>query len=508
MTRLVIMVKSKIFKGYSIILNRQCYRSLCVDVMMLASLFCYLFIYLFIENGFLNPLFGRYRNGLPNPDDHIHLGTSGLKNFVLNIKSIILYRKSSSIVRTQPTPPARGHCKKICHAKCAKKLYRFNHIEDSWCCWECSSLEESRYNPFRSCKYDEYSQSDNNVFEEIHQLERLLNDCKRYYYLELKSLIAKSTDPLSILFKNIDGVASNFDSFSSELLINNSNISTVTLAETNLDECNKNLYNLPSFQCEYQSKILGKSKGSGLAIYVKENFLYTRKEEFCQTTPNLESLFISINNTEVTTYVGVVYRPPNGDPKTFISELNSLLQKLPSSNVYLTGDINTDLLKSSISDFEDIMYGNGFVPLISIATHFKPGCKPSCIDNILTNSTDNIITSGVCSTAADHHVPVFCLINSNWKESEDEPAPQRYDYNASNMYKFENLFSTYLNESHNFDNIETNENNFEELLGKLNELVDKCFLMDISMLNSRCNRINNPWITNGIIASISHRDYL
>ena len=49
MTRLVIMVKSKIFKGYSIILNRQCYRSLCVDVMMLASLFCYLFyLYIFI----------------------------------------------------------------------------------------------------------------------------------------------------------------------------------------------------------------------------------------------------------------------------------------------------------------------------------------------------------------------------------------------------------------------------------------------------------------------------
>ena len=217
------------------------------------------------------------------------------------------------------------NCEKICHAKCAKKLYRFNHIEDSWCCWECSSLEESRYNPFKSCKYDKYFQSDNNVFDEIHQLEHLLNDCKRYNYLELKSLIPKLTDPLSILFKNIDGVASNFDSFSSELLINNSNISIVTLAEKNLDECNKNLYNLPSFQCEYQSKILGKSKGSGLAIYVKENFLYTRKDEFCQTTPNLESLFISINNTKVTTYVGVVYRPPNGDPKTFIPELNSLL---------------------------------------------------------------------------------------------------------------------------------------------------------------------------------------
>ena len=30
----------------------------------------------------------------------------------------------------------------------------------------------------------------------------------------------------------------------------------------------------------------------------------------------------------------------------------------------------------------------------------------------------------------------------------------------------------------------------------------------LSKLNSRRNRINNPWITNGIIASISHRDYL
>ena len=48
MTRLVILVKSKFFKGHSIILNRQCYRSLCVDVMMLASLFCYLFIYLLV----------------------------------------------------------------------------------------------------------------------------------------------------------------------------------------------------------------------------------------------------------------------------------------------------------------------------------------------------------------------------------------------------------------------------------------------------------------------------
>ena len=401
-----------------------------------------------------------------------------------------------------------NNCEKICHAKCADKLYRFNLIEDSWCCWECSSLEESRYNPFKSYKYDKYSQPDTNIFEEIHKLEHILNDCKRLNYSELKSLIAKSNDPLSITFKNIDGVASNFDTFSTELMLNNSNISILALAETNLDETNKNLYNLPSFQSEYQSKIPGKSKGSGLAIYVKENFLYTRKEEFCQCTPNLESLFISINNTETPTYIGVVYRPPNGDPKSFLSELNLLLQKLPLSNVHLTGDFNTDLLKSTIYDFEDTMYGNGFAPLISIATHFKPGCKPSCIDNILTNSTDKIISSGVCDTAANHHMPIFCLIRSKWNESVDEPAPPRYDYNESNMSRFENLFSAYVTEKDNFNKIEANEENFESLVGKMNKLVDECFLMDVNMLNSRRNRINNPWITTGIIASISKRDNL
>ena len=52
------------------------------------------------------------------------------------------------------------------------------------------------------------------------------------------------------------------------------------------------------------------------------------------------------------------------------------------------------------------MFGNGFSLLLSIATHFKPGCSPSCIDNILTNSTDLVVSSF-------HHCPVFCLVSTN-----------------------------------------------------------------------------------------------
>ena len=79
--------------------------------------------------------------------------------------------------------------------------------------------------------------------------------------------------------------------------------------------------------CEsiYQSKIVGKHKGSGLAIYIKEDFLFTKLYSFSQCSSNLESLFISINNTENPITVGVLYRPPSGDTTSFISELNSIL---------------------------------------------------------------------------------------------------------------------------------------------------------------------------------------
>ena len=42
--------------------------------------------------GFLNPVLGRHKRGLPNPDDHVHLGPNGIKRFVLNIKTLFCAR--------------------------------------------------------------------------------------------------------------------------------------------------------------------------------------------------------------------------------------------------------------------------------------------------------------------------------------------------------------------------------------------------------------------------------
>ena len=228
----------------------------------------------------INPSLGRFRKGLPNTNDLIHLRNNGIKRFVLNLKNNIMH-KTSSQARTQPSytgasqppfptstapwqhwsipnpqtasclsppqsqlpsqppffvgPPVHSsfflpapgsgyyqnsntmyqslypslaydgyhtsarcreachgcnknilkhnscvvckNCDRICHAKCAKKIIKFDFIEDSWSCWECCSKEETRYNPFKSFRYDKYSHLNNNSFNEIKQIENILDNC-------------------------------------------------------------------------------------------------------------------------------------------------------------------------------------------------------------------------------------------------------------------------------------------------------------------------------------------
>ena len=76
------------------------------------------------------------------------------------------------------------------------------------------------------------------------------------------------------------------------------------------------------------------------------------------------------------------------------------------------------------------------------------------------------------------------------------------------MIKFENAFSAYLHNKNYFNEVDLNEVNFKDLVTNINSLVGDCFIMDDSLLQSKRNRINNPWITSGIIAYIAKKDYL
>ena len=58
------------------------------------------------------------------------------------------------------------------------------------------------------------------------------------------------------------------------------------------------------------------------------------------------------------------------------------------------GDFNIDLLQPN-TEFEGTLYSNNRIPIITMATHDKPGCKSSLIDNIFINTSSSLHSSGI-----------------------------------------------------------------------------------------------------------------
>ena len=314
-------------------------------------------------------------------------------------------------------------------------------------------------------------------------MSNILRNCSYYDKNELGSLYRTikrhSTPHLACLFNNIDGNASNFDTFVADINQYKVNFDIISIAETNIDEEHRTLYQMNGYTSEYNSKTSDKTKGTGIGMYIHDQYQYNRLEHLCKCSQNLEALFVEITNTEVPQTVGVIYRPPNGKVPAALRELESLLKLLPPENVIITGDFNVNLLKESNhkSEFEQIIYSNNFVPLISLATHVKPGCQSTLIDNIMVNSTENIVNSGVLKSTTSHHHPIFCVIECHRKsECHTETALPKYDYCESNM----DQFKTDIEASIYRETFVLNEEGFGNFVTTLNQKIDMHFQVELS----------------------------
>ena len=402
-------------------------------------------------------------------------------------------------------------CNIIYHAKCSTRLFEFDHINDLWLCWKCVANKPQKYNPFISLTYDKHDPNNLEEIDDLTDISNILDSCLLYTSQEFNKLT--DTNPLnnedksmiSVLFNNIDGNASNFDAFLAELGQYKNTFSIIAIAETNIDESSKDLYSICEYNSEYNSKIQNKKKGSGLGLYVHEMFQCNRVEKFCHCSPNLETLFIEITNTEQPVTVGVCYRPPNGNLSDFFREIDTLFKQLPQKNVVLTGDFNINLFSSN-SDFEQTLFSNNFVPTISMATHERLGCNPTLIDNILINSTCDFRKAGVLESKISDHHPIFYFFQCNTKNntSKIDKLP-KYDYCQSNVDKFLIDIQSKITECE----FEYSEESFGVFNSLLHKTIDTNFITDeVKLGKSRRNRLINPWITNGIIASINNKQFL
>ena len=230
-------------------------------------------------------------------------------------------------------------CNQISHHVCAIATFNYDQIKDVWTCSNCITNLSKKYNPFDSLFYNKYSITHDDDSDEITKVKNILKNCQVINDSYLKIFMCDDKQKAtSILFNNIDGFNSNFDCFHTNLGKMKFRPSIISSAETNINEIHKNLYKIPGYDSEVQSKINDKQKGSGLAIYVDENLVKNKIKECCISTHDIESLFISIENTSKPLTFGVIYRPPNGNIKTFFSLFEKIISSLPDNNSIITGD--------------------------------------------------------------------------------------------------------------------------------------------------------------------------
>ena len=148
------------------------------------------------------------------------------------------------------------------------------------------------------------------------------------------------------------------------------------------------------------------------------------------------------------------------------------------------GDFNFDLFKrlqSVVGKFEDIFLSQCLYPLISLATHTTN--SSSCIDNIFTNAIEKCCLSGINDDIGLHHSPI-----------------QEYSYSAKNIEA--------LQQELNAELIEVYKSlDFESFFQLFKDGIDHCCKLAKPKYSKR-NLINNPWITEGIIDAIEHKNDL
>ena len=404
------------------------------------------------------------------------------------------------------------YCSKPTHTKCSKNYLRYNNINDTWVCRSCEINAPKRYNPFSTHvnTIKAGSEPSHDVESDIHEINKILNSCQEFtpdQINKLRNSQKVETNEISVLFNNIDGNYTNFDSLCSELSLVKQNFSIIALAETNIDACHGQLYQMSGYNAIYQSKINNKQKGSGLALYVSDSLEYCETVEYSQCTVNLEALFITIKNTSEVLTVGVVYRPPSGTVSAFMTEFEELLNTLPNKNVLICGDFNIDLHKPN-NEYENLFYSHGYIPTISIKTHEKLGCTPSCIDNIFVNSWEAVSRTGVLCNRVSAHFPLFCTLAIDHCHNVNTRGVPRYDTCDSNIDIFvDKLANVVNNHSESIATVNC-ESSFEQLNTEISDLVDQCFVVPPNTKTSKRNKFVNPWITPGIIASVNKKNFL
>ena len=331
-----------------------------------------------------------------------------------------------------------------------------------------------------------------------------------YYTISELNDIDTKADSLSAFHLNTASLSFHFDTVTNILSNCNVKFDFIAISEMRAIKGVVPVHNTDISDYNFVDCPTEASKG-GARLYVshKHDFL-TRNDLQIYKPKELESVFVEIlckNSKNL--IVGCVYRHPCTSISEFNDEyLNPLLNNLSNEKkgLILMGDFNINLLNyencSNVNDFLNAIHSHSLIPHILKPTRITAKTK-TLIDNIFTNFTENTHLSGNLTYSVSDQLPQFTILETKAECKKNEP---KYVRSFKNFDKNDFLTDFLTIDWHDKNILPAQEPNscVKKLIDTVMELVDR--RVPIVKINQKQNNTRHkPWLTTGLIKSISHK---
>lgn len=337
-----------------------------------------------------------------------------------------------------------------------------------------------------------------------------IGSLSRYYNINeyISEVKYKDDEYINIVHMNIRSIHKNFDVFKTFLNSLPKPPDVIALTETWLRDSSKHLYSLDGYVSH--NLVRTNREHGGITIFIKDIFSFELIEEYCFINDDIEICTVKVKIINTSYVMSVVYRPHS--KHLAVNEFTTIISQILSNDIFrcsksiLLGDLNINLLEHSThlptNTFLNSMQALNYFPHISRPTRFPDNPdlgQPSLLDQIWTNFTPPS-SSGIIHFNLSDHLPIFINITLNFTLDYKHKITFRI-FNGTNHNLFTNELSKVdwdeILSSHN-----TNEN-FNAFHDKINTLYNECFPIKTKFISTK--RLQNPWISSGLLNSIKYK---
>ena len=202
------------------------------------------------------------------------------------------------------------------------------------------------------------------------------------------------------------------------------NVEIMSFSESWFKSCDSDLnYQLAGYtRYRLDRVVMSKRKkgqvktGGGVCTYIRNDIPHDAfcLSEFNRSDENIEIQHIVLCKQNMKRILFMnVYRPPDGNPVTFIDNLKVILENIPGRSkmeIVITGDMNIDMLtkETLYNNLRDTLNPFKLRQLIFEFTRFSPNDKTkNSIHDLIFTNIDCVSHSGTIDILITDHIPVY-----------------------------------------------------------------------------------------------------